>query len=135
MSAEQVPATKRQRTGAASASPSWAPKSQPQRAQGAAGAAAGADPCVGANVQLAERLRQTPDPLSAEQIQEIECTALAALGRLDPLLRHIVAVKLVRNERRNFVNIRIHKGTSSTANFTLNGRHESRNHSKCTCFV
>jgi hypothetical protein len=64
---------------------------------------------VGDNVQLAERLRHTAQPLSASQVQEIERCALAALGRLDPLLRHLVAVKLVRNERRNFVNIRIHK--------------------------
>ena len=31
------------------------------------------------------------------------------MAAFDPLLRHLVAVKLVRNERRNFVNIRIHK--------------------------
>jgi hypothetical protein len=101
------PGAKRRRTegSAAAARPAWAPRSA------AAAAAGGADAAcvVGPNVQLAERLRTTPEPLSELQIQDVERCALAALGELDPLLRHIVTVKLVRNERRNFVNIRIRK--------------------------
>ena len=64
---------------------------------------------MGANAQLAEHLRQTAAPLPERQVREVEAGVLSALGALDPLLAHIVAVKLVRNERRNFVNIRIRK--------------------------
>ena len=64
---------------------------------------------MGANAQLAEHLRQTAAPLPERQVREVEAGVLSALGALDPVLAHIVAVKLVRNERRNFVNIRIRK--------------------------
>lgn len=109
MSGAEQPAAKRLRTAEARA-PAWAPRSRGPRATAdSSRPAADSDACVGENVQLAERLRYTAQPLSAPQVQEIERCALAALGRLDPLLRHLVAVKLVRNERRNFINIRIHK--------------------------
>jgi hypothetical protein len=98
------------------ARPAWAP----QQGGGAAGvavaaravtaaAAVAAAPHVGADVQLAERLRHTAEPLPASEVQAVEQAALHALAALDPLLRHLVTVKLVRNERRNFVNLRIHK--------------------------
>ena len=109
------PAAKRLRTAggtgavagvAAARTPAWAPGG---RAAAAPVRTGNSDACVSENVQLAERLRHTTEPLSTRQIQEIEHSAVAALGRFDPLLCHLVAVKLVRNERRNFVNIRIHK--------------------------
>ena len=108
MSGAEQPAAKRPRTAEGRA-PAWAPRSRGARGADSTRPAADSDACVGENVQLAERLRHTAQPLSPPQVQEIERCALVALGRLDPLLRHLVTVKLVRNERRNFINIRIHK--------------------------
>jgi hypothetical protein len=46
-------------------------------------------------------------PLSVQTIRRIEADAKNALAKVDPLLRHIMAIKVVVNPRRNFLNIRV----------------------------
>ncbi len=58
-------------------------------------------------VELIESLRQTPTQLGRNEEDQIKRETLKRLGDLDPILQHIMDVKLVRNERRNFINVRI----------------------------
>jgi hypothetical protein len=58
-------------------------------------------------VELIESLRQTPNQLGRSEEEQIKRETLKRLGDLDPILQHIMDVKLVRNERRNFINVRI----------------------------
>jgi hypothetical protein len=58
-------------------------------------------------VELIESLRQTPNQLGRSEEDQIKRETLKRLGDLDPILQHIMDVKLVRNERRNFINVRI----------------------------
>ena len=44
---------------------------------------------------------------SDEETRAIEADTLSRLAAIEPILRHTVQVKLVRNERKNFINIRI----------------------------
>eukprot|EP00040_Diaphanoeca_grandis_P028886 m.168101 g.168101 ORF g.168101 m.168101 type:complete len:478 (-) comp31492_c0_seq1:171-1604(-) len=64
---------------------------------------------VQSNVQLAEKYRHTPNPLSQGEVDAVEGAALNALGTIQPILKHLCTIKLVRNERKNFINIRIKK--------------------------
>jgi hypothetical protein len=58
-------------------------------------------------VELIESLRQTSAQLQRSEEEQIKRETLQRLGALDPILQHIMEVKLVRNERRNFINVRI----------------------------
>ena len=58
-------------------------------------------------VELIESLRQTQAQLGRSEEDQIKRETLQRLGNLDPILQHIMEVKLVRNERRNFINIRV----------------------------
>mmetsp|Transcript_45404 Transcript_45404/g.120792 ORF Transcript_45404/g.120792 Transcript_45404/m.120792 type:complete len:246 (+) Transcript_45404:60-797(+) len=58
-------------------------------------------------VELVPSLRQTPNQLDRAAEEQIKREALQVLGALDPILQHIMDIKLVRNERRNLINVRI----------------------------
>ena len=72
--------------------------------QAAAGVAPG---LVLDNLQLREDMRQTPDTIPADQERTIKHIALDKLGAVQPILKHITTIKLVRNQRRNLLNVRI----------------------------
>eukprot|EP00041_Stephanoeca_diplocostata_P009169 m.139563 g.139563 ORF g.139563 m.139563 type:complete len:506 (+) comp17632_c0_seq1:223-1740(+) len=70
------------------------------------------------NIQLVERLRHTSAPLPRAEIDLVSTAAIEALAAINPFLRHIVTIKFVRNERKNFLNIRIRKEYIATVSFT-----------------
>mmetsp|Transcript_8010 Transcript_8010/g.20576 ORF Transcript_8010/g.20576 Transcript_8010/m.20576 type:complete len:233 (+) Transcript_8010:862-1560(+) len=45
--------------------------------------------------------------LDQQTIRRIEADAKNALAKIDPLLRHVMAIKVVVNSRRNFINVRV----------------------------
>lgn len=69
------------------------------------------------NVQLVERLRQTPEELPKSEARAIEQEAIEHLAAIDPFLRHLISFKLVRNQRKNFINFRIKKALIPTIHF------------------
>ncbi len=62
---------------------------------------------VSKEVKLAPQYEVTPGPLSRDDQEELKAQTLDRLADIDPILRHIMDVKVVRNERRNFLNVRI----------------------------
>lgn len=58
-------------------------------------------------VKLAPELEKTTTDLSEAEKAEIKEQALKRMDEIDPMLRHTMDVKVVRNQRRNFINIRV----------------------------
>lgn len=62
---------------------------------------------VSEGIELAERYRR--GRLSAAEIDEIQRETLERLAAADPLLRHVLEVKVVCNPRRNFLNLSVRR--------------------------
>ena len=54
-------------------------------------------------------LRSTPLPIPPKVVEAIEEEVVRKISASNPLLKFFVKVKLVRNERRNFLNLRVQK--------------------------
>ena len=61
------------------------------------------------SMQLLPHIATTLTPILGPQLDAIFLEARAKLRIFDPMLEHITTVKLVRNERRNLLNVRIRK--------------------------
>jgi len=62
------------------------------------------------NCKLAEEWRQTDSALSQEQSEAAVQQVKERLAAIDPLLSHLLVANMVRNERRNFINLRFRRG-------------------------
>ncbi|EDQ86423.1 uncharacterized protein MONBRDRAFT_10958 [Monosiga brevicollis MX1] len=62
------------------------------------------------NCRLVEAWRQSDQALSPQQAQDAVRQVTRRLGEIDPMLAHMLAANLVRNERRNFINLRFRRG-------------------------
>lgn len=72
------------------------------------------------SLELHERWRTTADRLSKDAVDAIKKQAIEIMNGCDPLLPHIVEVKLVRNQRKNFLNIRIQNSFMKIFHFSQN---------------
>ncbi|EGD72693.1 hypothetical protein PTSG_04422 [Salpingoeca rosetta] len=59
------------------------------------------------DLTLPDRFKHTASDLSRDVKWQVRNDALARLDAVDPILRHVLEVKVVRNQRRNFLNLRV----------------------------
>lgn len=59
------------------------------------------------DLTLPEEYKHTAEDLPRHVKAQVRRDALARLDSVDPILRHVLEVKVVRNQRRNFLNLRV----------------------------
>eukprot|EP00043_Microstomoeca_roanoka_P009752 m.92976 g.92976 ORF g.92976 m.92976 type:complete len:231 (+) comp14683_c0_seq1:89-781(+) len=59
------------------------------------------------DLSLIPSFQQTAADLSFDDKRRVREDALLRLDSVDPILRHVMDVKVVRNQRRNFLNLRV----------------------------
>eukprot|EP01147_Barroeca_monosierra_P005837 gene5837-9040_t len=70
-------------------------------------------PAVLPDLKLPSHLKNTPEDLTRQEKEQIRTDALNQLACIDPILPHILDVKVVRNQRRNFINLRVRRDYST----------------------